>query len=145
MFELTPYFRTNRKSAQVYDPFREMEEMERRFFGGPIESFRSDIKEEDNGYVIETDMPGFRKEDIHVDLKGETLTIRAERHSDYEKEDKKKSYLHVERSYGSYERSFDVSGIDLDAISVSYTDGVLAIRLPKKEEKQPDSRSLEIK
>ena len=44
MFELTPYFRTNRKAAQVYDPFREMEEMERRFFGGPIESFRSDIK-----------------------------------------------------------------------------------------------------
>lgn len=90
-------------------------------------------------------MPGFRKEDIHVDLKGETLTIRAERHSDYEKDDKKKSYLHVERSYGSYERSFDVSGIKLDAITVSYTDGVLSITLPKEEVKQPESRSLEVK
>ncbi len=144
MFELTPYFRNNRKSAQVYDPFREMEEMERRFFGSPVETFRSDIKDNGDAYVIETDMPGFSKENIHVDLKGETLTIRAERHSDYEKEDKKKSYLHVERSYGSYERSFDVSGIKLDAISVSYTDGVLAINLPKQEEKQPESRRLEV-
>ncbi len=144
MFELTPYFRNNRKSAQVYDPFREMEEMERRFFGSPVETFRSDIKDNGDAYVIETDMPGFNKENIHVDLKGETLTIRAERHSDYEKEDKKKSYLHVERSYGSYERSFDVSGIKLDAISVSYTDGVLAINLPKQEEKQPESRRLEV-
>ena len=74
MFELTPYFRSNRKSAQVYDPFREMEDMERRFFGNSVQSFRSDIKDEGNAYLIETDMPGFRKEDIHVDLKGETLT-----------------------------------------------------------------------
>ena len=145
MFELTPYFRSNRKAAQVYDPFREMEDMERRFFGNSVQSFRSDIKDEGNAYLIETDMPGFRKEDIHVDLKGETLTIRAERHSDYEKDDKKKSYLHVERSYGSYERSFDVSGIKLDAITVSYTDGVLSITLPKEEVKQSESRSLEVK
>ena len=89
-------------------------------------------------------MPGFRKEDIHVDLKGDTLTIRAERHSDYEKDDKKKSYLHVERSYGSYERSFDVSGIKLDAISVKYNDGVLAITLPKEEVKQPEVRSIDV-
>lgn len=145
MFELTPYFRSSRKSTQVYDPFREMEEMERRFFGSQIETFRSDIKDNGDAYVIETDMPGFRKEDIHVDLKGDRLSIRAERHSDYEKEDKKNSYLHIERSYGSYERSFDVSGINLDAISVSYNDGVLAITLPKQEEKQPESRSLEVK
>ena len=77
MFELTPYFRNNRKAAQVYDPFREMEDMERRFFGNSVGSFRSDIKDEGDAYLIETDMPGFRKEDIHVDLKGDTQIGRA--------------------------------------------------------------------
>ena len=66
MFELTPYFRNNRKTAQVYDPFREMEDMERRFFGNSVGSFRSDIKDEGDAYLIETDMPGFRKEDIRA-------------------------------------------------------------------------------
>ena len=144
MFELTPYFRSNRKAAQVYDPFREMEDMERRFFGNSVQSFRSDIKDEGNAYLIETDMPGFRKEDIHVDLKGETLTIRAERHSDYEKDDKKKSYLHVERSYGSYSRQFDVSGIDTDKISAKYENGVLKLTMPKKEAPKETSKHLEI-
>ena len=144
MFELTPYFRTNRKAAQVYDPFREMEEMERRFFGGPIESFRSDIKEEENGYVIETDMPGFRKEDIHLNLDGDTLTITAERHSRYEQREHQGKYIRCERSYGSYSRSFDVTGIHTEGIQAAYTDGVLTLKLPKQTAETPVSRRIQI-
>ena len=140
---MIPY--TRRSNSSMMDLF---DELERSMFGEsgrrtPV--FSTDIRDEGAHYLLQADLPGFRKEDIHVDLKGETLTIRAERHSDYEKDDKKKSYLHVERSYGSYERSFDVSGIKLDAITVSYTDGVLSITLPKEEVKQPESRSLEVK
>ena len=142
MFELTPYFRTNRKAAQVYDPFREMEEMERRFFGSPIESFRSDIKEEDNGYVIETDMPGFRKEDIHLDLQGDTLTISARR--DDEREERREQYIRCERCSGSYQRSFDMSGVDTDGIHAKYENGVLRLTLPKKAESKSESKTLRI-
>ena len=144
MFELTPYFRSNRKSAQVYDPFREMEDMERRFFGNSVQSFRSDIKDEGNAYLIETDMPGFRKEDIHVDIADDRLTVSAERHSNYEDKDKKGNYLRCERSYGSYARSFDISGIDATGIKAAYADGVLRVTLPKQKEVPASSRRLEI-
>ena len=144
MFELTPYFRSNRKAAQVYDPFREMEDMERRFFGNSVQSFRSDIKDEGNAYLIETDMPGFRKEDIHVDIADDRLTVSAERHSNYEDKDKKGNYLRCERSYGSYARSFDISGIDAKAIKAAYSDGVLRVTLPKQKEVPASSRRLEI-
>ena len=144
MFELTPYFRSNRKAAQVYDPFREMEDMERRFFGNSVQSFRSDIKDEGNAYLIETDMPGFRKEDIHIDIDDDILTIKAERHSDYEDKDKQGNYVRCERSYGTYSRSFDVSAIDVDHISAKFENGVLTLDMPKKEELLPKKTHLEI-
>ena len=93
-------------------------------------------------YVVH--LPGFKKEDIKLSVNGDTLTIKAERHSDFEDQDKKSGYLRCERSYGSYSRSFDVTGVDVSQISASYTDGVLRIRLPKQAPKQPDDRTIVI-
>ena len=75
---------------------------------------------------------GATKEDIHVDVDGDTMTIRAERHSEHEDQDKKGNYVRCERSYGSYQRAFDISGIDVDRISAQYADGVLKLDMPKK-------------
>lgn len=144
MFELTPFFPNRRREMNVYDPFRELDELERAFFGTPSRSFCSDITDNGDSYVIETDLPGMKKEDISIDITGDTMTVKAERHSEFEKKEKKDSYVRIERSYGSYSRSYDISEVNADAISAKYEDGVLTLTLPKKAPVKPESRKLEI-
>ncbi len=127
-----------------YDPFREMEEMERRLFN-PAENayaLRTDILEEEGGYKLQADLPGFDKEEIHVDVEGDMLTISAE-HKE-ESEDKRDGYVRRERRFGSFRRSFDVSGIDQDGIAGDYTNGVLTLHLPKKEAEVPAAKRIEL-
>lgn len=150
MFELTR--RNDNNTMHTYNPFREMEEMERRFFGPHFDDFfrntdlaefKTDVTDEGDHYLLEADLPGFNKEDIHLDLADDTLTIRAERHSNAEKKEKHQ-VVRVERSYGSYCRSFDLSGIEAENIKAKYADGVLQLILPKKAEIVPASRQIEI-
>ena len=152
MFELKPYRKNELHNAMYYDPFREMEEMERRFMRDPfamfdcndLAMFKTDISDRGDAYLLETDLPGFDKKDIRLDLNGDTLTIRAERHSESEQKEHKDKYLRVERSYGSYSRAFDVSLIDTENIKAKYEDGVLKLTLPKKQKVEPAKRTLEI-
>ncbi|PWM75669.1 MAG: hypothetical protein DBX59_01445 [Bacillota bacterium] len=128
-----------------YNPFRDFEDINRAFFGdNGLAEFKTDIRDMGDAFQLEADLPGFRKEDISLSLNGETLTIKAERHSDFEDQDKKAGYLRCERSYGSYTRSFDVSGVDTSAIKASYNDGVLTLNLPKMNRRLPDARTIEI-
>ena len=152
MFELRPFdHRNNRVSA--YNPFREMENFERAFFGdnfwgdrgfNALAEFKTDIQDKGDSYLLEADLPGFKKEDIHIDLDGDTMTISAERHSDHEEKDKEGNYLRCERSYGSYQRSFDVSGIEESGLKAEYADGVLKLTLPKKQQTVSSARRIEI-
>lgn len=151
MFELTR--RNNSTNAMnTFNPFREMEDMERRFFGphfdeffrsADLAAFKTDVTDEGDHYLLEADLPGFHKEDIHLDLGDNTLTIQAQRHSNVEKKEKHQ-VVRVERSYGSYCRSFDLTGIDTDGITAKYDNGVLQLCLPKKEEVLPAAREIEI-
>ena len=125
---LIPYRRNNNSVSNYFDPFRMMADMEREFFGDRrTGSFSTDIRETDTEYVLEADLPGFSKEDIHVDISQDTLTISAERHSQHEDKDKRGSYIRCERSYGTFERSFSLEGVDTDAIKASFTNGVLTL------------------
>ena len=136
MFELTPY--STRRS--MMDPFNFFSD----FFGtnnAPME-LRTDITDKGDSFVLEADLPGFKKEDIKIDLENDRLTIKAERHSNTETT--KNGYVRRERSFGSFERSFDVSGIDTAGIKANYTDGVLTLTLPKRPELVPDNRSIVI-
>ena len=72
------------------------------------------------------------------------LTIKAERHSDFENAEKKGSYLRCERSFGSYTRSFDVTGVDTTKVRAAYNNGVLAITLPKYVKPQPTAQTISI-
>ncbi|MBO4501634.1 MAG: Hsp20/alpha crystallin family protein [Clostridia bacterium] len=136
-----------------WDPFRDMDEFEKHFFGSPARpfapngfgAFKTDIKDEGDKYVIEADMPGFNKDDIKVDLNGDVMTISAERHSEHEDKEKKGKYIRCERSYGAYRRQFDVSEINVESIEGKYENGVLTLELPKKAPAAPVSRRLEIK
>lgn len=140
---LVPY--RTRNSINSFNPFRDFDELERAFFNDhALSEFKTDIRDEGENYILEADLPGFKKEDIHVDLDGERLTVTAERHSDYEQKDKKGNYIRCERSYGTYARSFDTTGIDTANIKASYQDGILKLTLPKKTELPASARRLEI-
>ena len=140
MFGLTP-FRSN-YYVSAYDPFKEMEEFERRFFGQRTPAMKTDIRETENAYILESDLPGFSREDIHAEINNGYLTIRAEHKS--ENEDKSESYLRRERSYGSFSRTFDLDGIDAEAITASFKNGVLTLELPKMQQKVEEARRVEI-
>lgn len=147
MFDLMPYAkkRSDALSRAFYDPFRELEELERSFFANrKLPDFRTDIREMDGAYLLEAELPGFQKEDIHLDLQDGYLTISAERSSESEEKDENGRYLKRERSYGSFRRSFDMSGIDADNIKAAYRDGILTLTLPKLAQQPKNSRRLEI-
>lgn len=151
MFELKPY--TRRNTLANRDPFRELDNLEREFFGmNPygfmrdtgIGEFRTDLKDTGDSYVLEADLPGFDKKDINIEMNGDVLTISAERHSEHEEEDKKKNYIRCERSYGSYQREFDISGVETDKIGAKYENGVLTLTMPKKTKTLPETKKLVI-
>lgn len=146
MFELIPFDRTIRRMVSV-DPFREMDNIERSFFGegNVVSAFRTDVSDTGDAFKLESELPGFNKDDIKIDIENDCLTISAERKLDTTDEDKKTNFIKRERFYGSYSRSFDVTGIDVDGIDAAYADGVLTLTLPKKKEVIPASRRLEIK
>ena len=141
---LVPSARTNH-NASNFTPSHVIDARERPFFSAnALCEFKTDIQEYGDNFVLEADLPGFKKEDIHVDIADDRLTVSAERHSNYEDKDKKGNYLRCERSYGSYARSFDISGIDATGIKAAYADGVLRVTLPKQKEVPASSRRLEI-
>ena len=141
MFGLTP-FRSN-FYVSAYDPWKEMEEFEKRFFGQRTPAMKTDIREADGAYILEAELPGFTRENIHAEIKNGYLTIRAERKS--ESEDNNENYLRRERNFGSFSRTFDLEGIDAEAISASFKNGVLTLNLPKLAPKTEEERKVEIK
>ena len=144
MLNLTPY-RKHSNEAAMYNPFRELEDFERSIFApDTLASFRTDIEDEGDKLVLSADLPGFDKKDIHIDVDDDQLVIHAERHSNYEKQEKKSGYLRCERSYGSYSRSFSLDGIDSDKISAAYENSVLKLTLPKQAPQKATARRLEI-
>ena len=141
---LVPYARKNHNVSN-FNPFHDFDELERAFFSdNALGEFKTDIQEDGDSFVLEADLPGFKKEDIHVDVADDRLTVSAERHSNYEDKDKKGNYLRCERSYGSYSRSFNLDGIDSDKISAAYDNGVLKLTLPKQAPAKATARRLEI-
>ena len=137
MFEMIPFDRTFRRMV-TFDPFREMEAMERK----AVSAFRTDVSDRGDAFVLECELPGFRKEDINISTEKETLTVSAERK--LEDEEKKAGFVKRERFYGSFTRSFDLTGINTDGIEAKYTDGILTLTLPKKVEELPESHRIEI-
>ena len=104
---------------------------------------KTDLSETDEGYELQVDLPGMKKDDVSVDLSDGILTISGER-SD-EREDKRKGYYLSERSYGSVRRSFRVpESVDTDRIGAEFRDGVLTLTMPRTEEAQKSKRRIEV-
>ena len=142
MFDMMPFERRN--SMARFDPFRELDNFEKSFFGDFGGGFRTDIKDKGDHFELEADLPGVKKEDIAVDIDGDCLTISAQRDSQREEKNEQEQYVRRERSYGSYSRSFDISNVKSEEISGSYENGVLKLLLPKRSPTGSTSRRLDI-
>jgi HSP20 family protein len=95
-----------------------------------------DLHETDSEYVVTVELPGVRKEDVSVEVTEGVLTVRGEKKS--EREEKKERSRWVERSYGSFSRSFTLpANATPDRIEASHKDGILTLRIGKREETKP--------
>lgn len=141
MFGMIPF---DHRDSSLFDMF---DNFERSFFGAnnTASSFRTDIRDEGDKFVLEAELPGFKKEDIKLDLKDGILTVSAQHSESSEEKDKKGSYIRRERRYGSFARKFDVSGIQEDGITAAYNNGVLELTLPKAQPVVPAARQIEIR
>jgi HSP20 family protein len=102
-----------------------------------------DIEEKDGKYMLRADLPGMQKNDIHVELKDGYLTLRGERKS--ANEENKDNYHRIERTYGSFERTFRVpEGVTEKDIHAKYKDGVLELTVPTPEVEKPKTVELKI-
>lgn len=142
-----------------WNPLKDLEDMERRlstYFGRPALrteagqeamtvaewSPRVDISEDEKEYLIKADLPEVKKEDVKLTVQDDVMSISGDRK--YEKEEKGKKYHRVERSYGSFMRSFTLpEDADGNKVSAEYKDGVLKVHLPKSEKAKP--KSIEVK
>ena len=113
------------------------------FFTPSVNSgIKVDIKEEDNQYLLEAEIPGVKKDQIKVDYDRNYLTISVEQQEEINEE--KDHYICRERRLGKASRTFHAKDIDPDGIEAAYEDGVLKVTLPKTKEAQRKT-SIEIK
>ncbi len=138
MFDLMPFEHRNNSLSRYFDRF------DKEFFGDFMTSFKTDVVDKGDHFVLEAELPGFKKEDIHVDVEDNCLTIHAE-HSEEKEEKDEKNYVCRERSYGSYSRRFDVSNVKVNEIGAEYKNGILEVTLPKREENHPDAKKIDIR
>jgi HSP20 family protein len=95
-----------------------------------------DIHETEHELVVKADLPGVKVEDLDIRVENNILTIRGERR--FEKKVDEKNYLRVERTYGSFSRSFSLANtVNSEGIKADYKDGVLSLVVPKREEAKP--------
>ena len=133
MFDMIP-FSTRYASPKMWDPFKE-------FFSTVSRSAATDIRETNEAFQIETELPGYDKSEISVSMKEGVLTIRAEHNGEHSSDE---GYIRRERTWETVERSFDVSGVDTAGISAAYVNGVLTVTLPKLPEVIPEKHEITI-
>jgi HSP20 family protein len=141
----------DRGELHPWSAFRDLESQFNRMFGdwtcdsGVMASGWTpsvDLRENENGYTVDVDVPGMKKEDIELAVVDNVVTISGERKDD--RESGENGYRRTERRYGKFQRSFEVpGGFDAAKVTARYEDGVLHVALPKREESKP--RRIEVK
>ena len=95
---------------------------------------KADIYEKDDNYVIDMDIPGFKKDEVNVDYEDGYVTVTAKK--EQEKNDEEKNFIRRERVYGEYTRSFYVGNIKEEDIKAKFEDGMLKLKFPKENQKE---------
>ena len=107
---------------------------------------KTDVRETEDSYELDIDLPGFKKDEVSVELKNGCLTIQAAKGLDKEETDKKGKYIRQERYAGACSRSFYVGeAVEPEDVSAKFEDGILTVSVPKNAKKQlPKSSSISI-
>lgn len=140
--------------SDVLSMRKEFNSLFERFFHGDLSDTTSaftsawipavDIAERENDFVVRMELPGVTKEDVKISMQEGILTVKGEKKQ--ERESKASDYHRVERSYGSFQRSFTLpTAIKAENIDASFSDGVLNIALPKAEEAKPKQIDVKVK
>jgi len=139
--------------SDIFSVQRDINRLFDNFFRGGAqgdETFSSywtpavDISEQENEYIVKMELPGVAKEDVKISLESNILTIKGEKKQ--EKEEKNKNLHRIERSYGSFQRSFTLpTTVKSDKIDAFFKDGVLTVSLPKMEEAKPKQIEVKVK
>ena len=102
---------------------------------------KTDVREHDNGYELDIDLPGFKKDEIQVQLEDGYLTVAAAKGLDKDQEDQKAHYIRQERYAGAMQRSFYVGdAVTQEDIKAKYENGILSISVPKKDVKAVEEK-----
>ena len=142
-----------------WEPFRDLLASQREFdrlfreafapaFGEGEVSTRTwapvvDIFENGDSLVLKAELPGINPDDVEIRVEDNTLYLKGERK--FEKEVKEQNYHRVERSYGTFTRSFSLpNSVDADKVGANYKDGVLTLTMPKKEEAKPKTIKINV-
>ena len=106
---------------------------------------KTDVRETEDTYEVDIDLPGFKKDEISVDLEDGYLTIRAAKGLDKDEKDKKGKYIRQERYAGACSRSFYVGDVEAEDVTAKYEDGILKLSMPKQAKKElPKSSTIAI-
>ena len=102
---------------------------------------KTDIREHDTGYELDVDLPGFKKDEINIELENGYLTISAAKGLDKDEQDKKGKYIRKERYVGAMQRSFYVGdAVTEEDVKAKFEDGILKLSIPKKDAKEVETK-----
>ena len=102
---------------------------------------KTDIREHDDGYELDVDLPGFKKDEITIDLDNGYLTISAAKGLDKDRQDKKGKYIRQERYAGAVQRSFYIGdAVTEEDVKAKFEDGILRLSIPKKDAKAVETK-----
>ncbi|MBQ1300492.1 MAG: Hsp20/alpha crystallin family protein [Erysipelotrichaceae bacterium] len=146
---LTPRIFTENLFDDLFEdfPFRSLENVDRKLYGKHAgREMLTDVKEHENHYAVEIDLPGFKKDEIKLELNEGYLTITASKGVDEEEKNKQGRIVRQERYSGVMQRTYYVGEqIKAEDIKARYEDGVLKLEIPKVEEKKlPEEHTIMI-
>ncbi|CAI2611913.1 Acid shock protein [Apilactobacillus kunkeei] len=134
------------RDFNVFDPMNDFfGDFGKNFFNSVAgNQMKTDVIENEDNYVVSSELPGFKKDEIHLDYNNDTLSIHATHDLNKEDTNKEGKVLRKERTSSNIARAFYLPDIDIDNVSADYDGGILKITLPKQEVKDEEAHKINI-
>lgn len=132
-----------RRSSPLQGQFKDLYGMMDDFFTENINfsantNFKVDVRELEDSYLVEAELPGFKKDEVKISFKNGELTIDAEKKEEAEESSKDKNYVHREMRYSSMSRTLYFENVEKEGLKAKLNDGILEIKVPKTNSKSED-------
>lgn len=132
-----------RKTSALQGQFKDLYSMMDDFFTENINlsgntNFKVDVRELEDSYLVEAELPGFKKDEVKISFKNGELTIDAEKREETEETSKDKNYVHREMKYSSMTRTLYFENVEKEGLKAKLNDGILEVKVPKTNSKSED-------